>query len=65
MNNKELERRLINFSITVVDLIKSIPEDKVTNHLIGQLLRSSTSPALNYGEALGAESSKDFIHKMG
>jgi len=26
--------------------------------------RSSTSPALNYGEAQAAESTKDFIHKM-
>ena len=25
---------------------------------------SGTSPALNYGEALAAESSNDFIHKM-
>jgi four helix bundle protein len=29
-----------------------------------QLTRSGTSPALNYGEAQGAESRKDFIHKM-
>lgn len=35
------------------------------NHLAGQIIRSGTSPALNYGEAQSAESSKDFIHKMG
>jgi four helix bundle protein len=29
------------------------------------LLRSGTSPAPNYGEARGAESKKDFIHKLG
>jgi four helix bundle protein len=29
-----------------------------------QLLRSGTSPAPNYGEAQGAESRKDYIHKM-
>jgi four helix bundle protein len=34
------------------------------NHLSGQLLRSGTSPALNYGEAQGGESRKDFIHKI-
>lgn len=65
MNRKELENRLIAFSIKVVELIKSLPEDRVTNHLSGQLLRSATSPALNYGEAQGAESRKDFIHKLG
>lgn len=49
----------------VVELIKSLPEDRITNHLMGQLLRSATSPTLNYGEALGAESRKDFIPKLG
>jgi len=33
-------------------------------HLGGQLVRSSTSPAANYGEAQAAESRPDFIHKM-
>ena len=28
------------------------------------MIRSSTSSALNYGEARDAESKKDFIHKM-
>ncbi|MBE9484252.1 MAG: four helix bundle protein, partial [Bacteroidetes bacterium] len=28
-----------------------------------QIIRSSSSAALNYGEAQGAESKKDFIHK--
>jgi S23 ribosomal protein. len=65
MTNKELEDRLVRFAVMVVQLIKSLPEDRVTNHLTGQLLRSATSPALNYGEALGAESKRDFIHKLG
>lgn len=65
MNSKELEDRLINFSIQVVNLIKSLPEDRITNHLSRQLLRSATSPALNYGEAQGSESKKDFVHKLG
>jgi four helix bundle protein len=33
-------------------------------HIGGQLLRSGTSPAANYAEARGAESDKDFIHKL-
>jgi len=65
MTSKDLENRLIDFSIKVVNLIKSLPEDRITNHLTGQLLRSATSPALNYGEAQGAESKKDFVHKLG
>jgi four helix bundle protein len=65
MNSKELENRLIDFTIQVVNLIKSLPEDRITNHLSGQLLRSATSPTLNYGEAQGAESRRDFVHKLG
>ena len=41
-----------------------MPDNKVASHLAGQLLRSGTSPALNYGEAQSGESRKDFIHKM-
>ena len=37
----------------------------VNNYLINQLLRSSASAALNYGEAQSAESKRDFIHKAG
>src|SRR5262249_4544014 len=34
-------------------------------HIAGQILRSGTSPAPNYGEARGAESRADFAHKIG
>ena len=60
----DLEDRLINFATLIIDVVNRLPNDKVGNHLSGQLLRSGTSPALNYGEALSAESRKDFIHKF-
>jgi len=41
-----------------------LPARKSATHLGGQLLRSSTSPSLNYGEAKSAESKNDFLHKM-
>ena len=41
-----------------------MPNTKVANHIAGQLIRCGTSPAPNYGEAQGAESRADFIHKM-
>ena len=37
---------------------------KASSHLSGQIIRSGTSVALNYGEAQSGESKKDFIHKM-
>ena len=45
-------------------MIGNLPNTRVGNHIAGQLLRCGTSPAPNYGEAQGAESRADFIHKM-
>ena len=61
----DLEERLIDFAVGIVLFVESLPNTKTANHLGGgQLLRSGTSPALNYGEAKAAESKSDFIHKM-
>lgn len=61
----DLEERLIDFAVKIIQTVESLPETKTSNHLGNQLLRSGTSPALNYGEAQGAESKRDFIHKFG
>jgi four helix bundle protein len=65
MNKHELEERLIDFAADVILFSNSIEKSYAGNHLGTQIIRSSTSPALNYGEAQSAESPKDFIHKMG
>ena len=64
MKPQELEDRLINFAVMVIGVVKVLPNSKAGNHIAGQLVRSGTSPAPNYGEARSAESRKDFIHKM-
>ena len=60
----DLEERLIDFVLLVDKVIEKLPTTRLTNHLAGQMIRSSTSPALNYGEAQAAESQKDFVHKI-
>ena len=60
---KELEDRLVKFSVMIFNLSRTIGDSYYNNYLINQLLRSSSSAALNYGEAQGAESKRDFIHK--
>ncbi len=65
MNKYELEERLIWFAVKVIELSNYLPNTTAGNHLNGQIVRSCTSPALNYGEAESAESQRDFIHKMG
>jgi len=60
----DLEDRLIDFAVRIIQVATSLPKTKVGNHIAGQIIRCGTSPAPNYGEAQGAESSADFIHKM-
>ena len=60
----DLEGRLIDFAVRIIEVAGSLPKTKVGNHIAGQLVRCGTSPAPNYGEAQGAESRADFIHKM-
>jgi four helix bundle protein len=66
MNTKkfDLEDRLIDFAVAIIKFVENLPESKSASHLGGQLLRSGTSPSLNYGEARSGESRNDFVHKM-
>ena len=60
----DLEERLIEFSSSVIDVAERIGHSSTALILAKQLTRSGISPSLNYGEAQGAESREDFIHKM-
>lgn len=64
MKKFDLEDRLIDFSVQCIKLYVNVDKNYTIDHLSKQLIRSSTATALNYGEVQGAESSKDFIHKM-
>jgi four helix bundle protein len=61
----ELEERLIDFAVRIIRLTAYLPKTPAGKHIAGQILRSGTSPAPNYGEARGAESYADFVHKIG
>ena len=60
----DLTTRLITFSGLVMDIVSILPDTRVGNHVAGQLLRAGTAPAAGYAEALGAESRRDFVHKL-
>jgi len=65
MKQFNLEDRLVDFAVQIINIIEALPKNPVCKHLgTNQLLRSGTSPALNYGEAQAAESRADFIHKV-
>lgn len=64
MARNNLEQRLIDFAVLIVWIVKRIPKTIEGKEIASQLIRSGTSPALNYGEAKSAESRRDFIHKI-
>ncbi|HMN47499.1 MAG TPA: four helix bundle protein [Ignavibacteriaceae bacterium] len=60
----DLEDRLIDFAVLIIEISENLNNTRAGNHISGQIIRSGTSPALNYGEAQSAESRNDFIHKL-
>lgn len=64
MKPYDLHERLIDFAVMIINITKDVENSKAGNHLVGQLIRSGSSPSLNYSEAQSAESRNDFIHKM-
>ena len=63
-NRYDLEERTAKFGEDVIDFCKIIKENTITRGLISQLIRSGTSVGVNYMEANGASSKKDFRNKM-
>lgn len=61
----DLEERLVKFAGECIKYSNTLGSTFAENHLKGQLIRSSCGACLNHGEAQGAESKKDFIHKNG
>lgn len=64
MDRVNVEEHLIDFLVISIKVIHTIPEMREGNYLAGQLIRSGSSPDLNYGEARRGESRKDFLYKM-
>ena len=49
----EFQRRLVSFAVKIIELVGHFPKTPAGRHVSGQILRSGTSPAPNYGEARG------------
>ena len=67
MNPKteELLQRTFKFGVDTLKFLMTLPKDKVFGIITYQLGKASTSVGSNYEEAQGAESTKDFNHKIG
>ncbi|HMG04685.1 MAG TPA: four helix bundle protein [Chthoniobacterales bacterium] len=61
----DLEERLLEYAVRIIRLVDALPGTRAGRHVADQLLRCGTSPLANHGELQGAESRRDFIHKLG
>jgi four helix bundle protein len=61
---EELENRLIDFTVAINGMVYGLKAGLLSQTIGLQIIRSATSATLNFGEAQGAESRRDFIHKM-
>jgi len=60
----DLAERTAKFGEAIIEFCKSLPNTPINRPLISQVVRSGTSIGSNYMEADGAESKKDFRHKI-
>ena len=60
----DLEERTAQFGEAIIELVKTFPPNPINSPLVSQIVRAATSIGANYMEADGAESKKDFQHKI-
>jgi four helix bundle protein len=60
----DLGSRTFIFSKSLITFLQHQSKNQLINPVAVQLIRSGTSIGANYREADGAESKKDFIHKI-
>lgn len=60
-----VRERLVEFAVAVMDLCVQLPNTMACTQIAEQLLRRVISAASNYAGARGAESVRDFVHKLG
>ena len=60
----DLDHRMLGFAAATCRIVQRLPTDRLGSHVAGQLVRCGTAPAAHYAEAQGAESRRDFIHKL-
>ena len=64
MDEKELQQRTKEFAHRCVKLALAIPKTQLGKHIVGQLIRCSTSVASNYRASCLAQSKASFVAKL-
>ena len=64
MKDNIVQQKSYEFALQIVRTYKHMVDDQKEYTLFKQLLRSGTSIGANIEEGIGAQSRKDFIHKL-
>lgn len=64
MSESIIKRKSFDFAVRIINLYKTLTIDRKEFVLSKQILRSGTSIGANVREALNAQSTSDFIHKL-
>ena len=64
MEENPLVAKALDFSVRIVNLYKCLRDERHETVMSKQVLRSGTSIGANASEAIAAESTDDFIHKL-
>lgn len=60
----DIRERTFQFAVRVLQAIRQLPDNSATRVVAYQLAKSATSVGANVEEADGAESRRDFVHKI-
>ena len=60
----DIRERTFQFAVRVIQAVRRLPDDAATRVVAYQLVKAATSVGANVEEADGAESKRDFVHKM-
>ena len=64
MSPQDIQKRTFDFAVRIVKLVDRLPDALAGREAGKQVFRSGSSVGANVQEADGAESKKDFIHKI-
>lgn len=61
---QDIQQRTFDFGVRIVGLVERMPSTLAASTLARQLIRSGLSVGANMQEADGAETKRDFVHKV-
>ena len=60
----DIRERSFQFAVRVIRGVRHLPNDAASRVVVHQLVKAATSVGANVEEADGAESKRDFVHKL-